>query len=172
MTSRFHCLTRTAAAAAAVTVSLTLAGAAAASAAPTAPLQASAAAPATHTVTVGSNPIDVAISKSLGRAFVVNDGSVSVVSLLTHRQLDEFSTGGNHGQNAIALVRGDTQGYLTNGDTNTVTVVDTETDKVVKHITVGARATDVVKANTKHGQRAYVSYAVSAKLTGIATSSG
>lgn len=153
---------------AAVTVSVVAAGATTASAAPTG----GASARVTRTVGVGSNPIDVAVSNSLGRAFVVNDGSVSVVSLITHRELAEFNTGGYHGQNAIALVRGDAQAYLTNGQQNTVTVVDTETEKVVKHITVGDRATDVVKANTPRGQRAYVSYVTSKKLTGIATSSG
>ena len=138
------------AAAAAVTLPLALTGTA--NAAPVA----AAKAPAVHTVGVGSNPYDVAVSQSLGKAFVVNDGSVSVVSLLTHRELAEFDTDGYHGQNAIALMQGNTQGYITNNVSNTVTVFDTETHQVTKKIAVGYGAVDVVKANTPSGQRAYV----------------
>ncbi len=116
--------------------------------------------PVVRTVTVGSNPYDVAIAQNLGRAFVVNDGSISVVSLLTHRQIDEFGTGEGHDQNHLALVRGNTQGYITDNADNRITVFDTETRKLAGHITVGYGATDVIKANTPKGQRAYVITAV------------
>lgn len=116
--------------------------------------------PAVRTVTVGSNPYDVAIAQNLGQAFVVDDGGISVVSLLTRRQIDEFSTGEGHYQNSIALVRGNTQGYITDNADNRVTVFDTETRALTGHIPVGYGATDVVKANTPKGQRAYVITAV------------
>jgi YVTN family beta-propeller protein len=116
--------------------------------------------PTARTVTVGSNPYDVAIARNLGQAFVVNDGSVSVISLLTHRQIDEFGTGEGHDQNHIALVRSNTKGYITDNADNRVTVIDTETRTVAGHITVGYGATDVIKANTPKGQRAYVITAV------------
>jgi DNA-binding beta-propeller fold protein YncE len=115
---------------------------------------------AVRTVTVGSNPYDVAVAQNLGQAFVVNDGSVSVVSLLTHRQIAEFGTGEGHDQNTIALVRNNTKGYITDNADNRVTVFDTETRKLAGHITVGYGATDVIKANTPNGQRAYVITAV------------
>ena len=116
--------------------------------------------PAVRTVTVGSNPYDVAIAQNLGQAFVVDDGGISVVSLLTHRQIDEFSTGEGHDQNSIALVRGNTQGYITDNADNRVTVFDTETRTLTGHIPVGYGAIDVVKANTPKGQLAYVITAV------------
>ena len=126
------------------------------SSASAAPLSATGSPPATRTITVGSNPYDVAVAQNLGKAFVVNDGSVSVISLVSRRQIATFGTGGYHGQNAIALVRSNTQGYLTNNQTNSVTVIDTETHQVLRQITVGYGAVDVVKANTPQGQRAYV----------------
>ncbi|HYP44035.1 MAG TPA: YncE family protein [Propionibacteriaceae bacterium] len=121
-----------------------------------APPTATTARPNTHTITVGSNPYDVAVAQNLGKAFVVNDGSVSVISLITRRHLGTFGTGGYHGQNSIALVRSNAQAYITNNLRNDVTVVDTETHRVTRHIPVGYGAVDVVKANTPNGQRAYV----------------
>jgi YVTN family beta-propeller protein len=137
----------------------------------TAAADSSAVVPATksRTVGVGSNPYDVAISQNLGKAFVVLDGAVSVVSLLTQRQLDEFSTNGFHGQNSIALVRRETEGYITNYDKDTVVVFDTETHSVKRQIRVGYGAVDVTKANTPAGQRAYVAFDETNRLIGIQT---
>jgi DNA-binding beta-propeller fold protein YncE len=127
-----------------------------AAAAPSARPSSAAKPPATHLVTVGSNPYAVAVSQSLGKAFVVNDGGISVVSLLTHRQLDDFNTEGFHGQNSVALVQRNTQGYITNNLRDDVTIFDTETHTVTGHVKVGYGAVDVVKVNTPKGQRAYV----------------
>jgi DNA-binding beta-propeller fold protein YncE len=55
-----------------------------------------------RTVTVGSNPADIAISGKLSNAYVANDGSVSVLSMVTHRQLAEVKTG-YQDQTAICL---------------------------------------------------------------------
>lgn len=128
--------------------------------------------PPTSTIDVGSNPYDVAVSQSLGKAFVVNDGAVSVLSLLTHRKIAEFSTGGYQGQNAVALVRGNRQGYIANYETSTVAVFDTETHKVVRQIPIGGGAVDVVKANTPRGQRAYLSVLKREQIVGVQTSTG
>ena len=38
-----------------------------------------------RTIAVGSNPYAIAVSDARGEAYVVNDGSVSVISLLSHR---------------------------------------------------------------------------------------
>ncbi|MET0693963.1 MAG: YncE family protein [Propionibacteriaceae bacterium] len=160
------------AAALALTIPTLLTGTAAASPVVTAAKLPSTKAPTTKAVAVGSNPYDIAISQVLGQAFVVNDGSVSVVSLLTHRELAEFNTGGFHGQNAIALMQGNTLGYVTDFNLKTVAVFDTETRKLRQRIPVGVGAVDVVKANTPHGQRAYVALMPSNEVVAISTSTG
>ena len=111
--------------------------------------------PETHTVTVGSNPYGVAVAQNLGRAFVVNDGSVSVLSLVSHRQLAEFDTFGFHGQNSITLAKHDLSGYITNNLKRVLTVIDTEKEKVTKTIRVGDGAIDSVTAQTTRGERVF-----------------
>ena len=64
-----------------------------------------------RTVTVGSNPIDIAISARNSRAYVLNDGSVSVLSTVTNRELAEVGTG-HHDQTAIGLGRNGTRAYI------------------------------------------------------------
>ncbi len=128
--------------------------------------------PPTYTVPVGSNPYDIAISQRRDRAYVVNDGSVSEINLRTHAEVAEYSTGGGEGQNAIALVQHDAQGYITNYQKDTVTVLDTKTRKVVSTITVGAGAVDVVEAQLSGPDRAYVAFDSDSKLVGIDTKTG
>jgi YVTN family beta-propeller protein len=128
--------------------------------------------PVTHSIAVGSNPYAVAISQRLGNAYVVNDGSISVISLTSHKELDEFGTGGFHGQDAIALVRNDSRGYVTNVDSKNLVVFDTGTDQVTGTITVGTGASDVVRAASPAGQVAYVGYTSGRHLTAISTRSG
>jgi YVTN family beta-propeller protein len=127
-----------------------------------------AAAPAVRSVGVGSNPIDVVLSQRLGQAFVLNDGSVSVVSLRTKKELAEYSTGGFHGQNSLALVRYDRKLYITNLNRKDVTVVDTRTQKVIGHIPLGAAGLDVVATRAAIGERAYVALQTPA-VVGIST---
>src|SRR6202034_3943954 len=67
--------------------------------------------PPVKTIAVGSNPIDVVLSQRQSRAYVANDGSVSVLSLTTHRQLAEVGTG-FHDQTALGLVRNGTRAYI------------------------------------------------------------
>ena len=138
-------------------------------------------APKTHTVGVGSNPYAVAIAQNLGKAFVVNGGSISVVSLLTHRELAQFNTSFFQNQSGIALVRNNTKGYITNGAIKTVAVFDTETHKVRSRIRVGYGAVAIVTANTPKGERAYLITSSDAgpgpgkaksELIGIQTSTG
>lgn len=128
--------------------------------------------PLTRTVAVGSKPYDVAISQNLGKAFVVDEGAVSTVSLLTQRVLGKFTTLGVHGQNAIALMRGSTEGYITNYDKDLVVVFDTETEEILRYITVGKGAVDVAKVNTPVGQRAYVAFSNDNKLVSIRPETG
>lgn len=129
-------------------------------------------APRTHLIAVGSNPIDVAISQQLGKAFVVDDGGVTEISLLTQRRLSDFTTEGFHGQSGIALMRGETQAYVTNSESTKVVVFDTETHKILRRVDVGADSSDVTKANTPKGQRAYVALPRANRLVSIQTSTG
>lgn len=125
--------------------------------------------PQTHHVTVGSNPYAVAVAGNLGKAYVVNDGSVSVLSLLSRRRLAEFGTGGFHGQNSITLANGNLRGYITNNMRSLLTVIDTERDKVVKNIEVGYGAVDTASTTTKHGPRVFVTLARPAAPQGTKT---
>ncbi len=124
--------------------------------------------PAVRSIGVGSNPIDVEISPIQGKAFVLNDGSVSVVSLATKKELAEYSTGGLHGQNAMALVRSQRWGYFTNLNRTDVTIFSTLTQKVIGHIPLGAPGYDVVRTRTAVGERAYVALNVP-RVLGIST---
>lgn len=108
-----------------------------------------------HTVTVGSNPAAVAVSLRQSRAFVLNDGSVSVLSLRTHRELAEPKTG-FHDQTAIGLVQGGTRAYIGTFDLGVLKVLNTKTRKIIDRVHVGMGATAVATAGTKAGQFAYV----------------
>jgi YVTN family beta-propeller protein len=123
--------------------------------------------PAVHTITVGSNPIDMVISARQSKGYVANDGSVSVLGLAAHKQLAEVGTG-FHDQTAIGLVRSGTQAYITTFDLNTVKVLSTKSLKITKTITVGAGATDVVAARTRAGEDAYVTLQQSGGSVGAA----
>ena len=113
------------------------------------------ASPRVHTVTVGSNPIDVVLSGRQSRAYVLNDGSVSVLSLQTHSELAEPGTG-FHDQTAIGLVRRSAQAYIGTFDLNVIKVLNTSSLKVTKTVRVGLGATAIVAAWNKTSQFAYV----------------
>lgn len=113
--------------------------------------------PVVRTIAVGSNPSDVEISQRLRQAFVLNDGSISVVSLATKKQIAEFGTATFHRNSNLALVRNDTWGYVTNFGRKDVTVVDLRSQKVNGHILIGAPTTWVTTARTGLGERAFVS---------------
>lgn len=124
--------------------------------------------PAVRTIAVGSNPIDVVISQKRGNAYVANDGSVSVVNLTTHRETAEFGTGNFHGQNAIALARYETQGYIVNLQKPVVTIFDTRSYKVIGHIKLPAAGQDVTTTRAPIGERAYVAL-LNNKILAIST---
>lgn len=124
--------------------------------------------PVVRSVGVGSNPIDVEIAQARGVAYVLNDGSVSVVSLTTKKELAEYSTGGLHGQNALALVRSQRWGYVTNLNRTDVTIFSTVTQNVIGHIPLGAPAFDVVRTRAAVGERAYVALN-NGRVLGIST---
>ena len=123
------------------------------------------AAPKVHTVTVGSNPTDVVLSQRQSRAYVLNDGSVSVLSLKTHRQLAEPGTG-FHDQTALGLVRKGRAAYIGTFDLNVLKVLNTSTLKVTRTVRVGPGATAIVAAGTGAGQFAYVTQLASGGSSG------
>jgi YVTN family beta-propeller protein len=103
-----------------------------------------AAAPTVHTLGVGSNPIDIAISAARAQAYVANDGSVSVVNLRNNTQTAEISTGVNHGQTAIGSFENGFKVYIGDFANNTMVAFNPKTQVVTPNIKVGAGATDIV----------------------------
>jgi DNA-binding beta-propeller fold protein YncE len=99
------------------------------------------------TINVGSNPNAVVISSSQNRAYVANDGSVSVVNLNTHQQTAEISTTVNHGQTAIGLFRGGSKAYIGDFGLNTMVAFNTSTQAVTPGIKVGFGVTDIAGAS-------------------------
>jgi DNA-binding beta-propeller fold protein YncE len=120
-------------------------------------------------VTVGSNPIEIAVAPSRSEAYVLNDGSVSVVSLKTHRQVAEIGTG-FHDQTAIGVVRGGTRAYIGTFDESALKVFDTERRTLVGSLDVGYGATGVAAARTAKGGRAYVSLLTDRSVAVLRTS--
>src|SRR5215468_3546555 len=92
---------------------------------------------AAPTIDVGSNPNAIVISSAQGRAYVANDGSVSVVDLTTHHQVAEISTTVNHGQNAIGLYRAGNKAYIGDFSLNTMVSFNTATQAVKPGIRIG-----------------------------------
>jgi DNA-binding beta-propeller fold protein YncE len=103
-----------------------------------------AAAPTVHTIGVGSNPIDIAISAARSQAYVANDGSVSVVNLKTNTQTAEISTGVNHGQTAIGSFQNGAKVYIGDFANTTMVAFNPKTQAVTPNIKVGGGATDIV----------------------------
>jgi YVTN family beta-propeller protein len=111
--------------------------------------------PKVRTITVGSNPIDVAVSAGRSRGYVLNDGSVSVLNLGTHREVAEPKTG-FHDQTAIGLVQSGRRAYIGTFDLAVLKVLNTKTLKITRRLRVGKGATAIVSARTPAGQFAYV----------------
>jgi DNA-binding beta-propeller fold protein YncE len=129
------------------------------------------AAPSTRptTVTVGSNPLEIAIAPSRSEAYVLNDGSVSVVSLQTHREVAEIGTG-FHDQTAIGLVGGGTRAYIGTFDEPVLKILDTEKRTLVRSVTMGYGATGIASVKTAKGGRAYVSLLTDKSVAVLRTS--
>ena len=125
--------------------------------------------PPVRTIPVGGDPIDIVLSQRQSKAYVVNGGSVSVLSLTSHRQLAEVETGTSD-QTAIGLVRCDSEAYIGTFDENTLKILNTKTLKVTGTIKAGLGATDVVAAQTKRGEFAYVTLLTDSAVAVVNTS--
>jgi DNA-binding beta-propeller fold protein YncE len=121
------------------------------------------------TIKVGSEPSGIVISPTQSTAYVANSDSVSVVSLVTHRQLAEVGTGATD-QIAIGLVRGGGEAYVPAFHSRSLTVFDTTSLKVTGSVKVGLGATEVVSAQTSSGEYAYVPTLTSEHVAVIRTS--
>jgi DNA-binding beta-propeller fold protein YncE len=99
------------------------------------------------TISVGSNPNAIVISSAQARAYVANDGSVSVVNLTTHMQTAEVSTTVNHGQTAIGLYRHGAKVYVGDFALGTMVSFNTRTQAVKPGIRVGRGVTDMAAAS-------------------------
>lgn len=120
------------------------------------------------TIGVGSSPIDVVTSSALGQAFVLNDGSLSIIDLDTRTQIDEVGTGFQD-QVAIELVQGDTEAYIATFDLDYLTVFDTTSRTVSGGVVVGTSATGITTADTPGGEFAYVSLAQGTEVVVVDT---
>ena len=101
----------------------------------------------------GHEPLPTAISQARGEAFVVNAGTVSVVSLRTHRQVAQIPTWNGYQQVAIDLGLNSTRAYVGAPDSPYLTVLDTRTLKVVARPLVGNGTVAIAKGNPSFGQR-------------------
>jgi DNA-binding beta-propeller fold protein YncE len=99
------------------------------------------------TIAVGSNPNAIVVSSAQSRAYVANDGSVSVVNLNTHLQTAEISTTVNHGQTAIGLYRHGTKAYIGDFALGTMVSFNTRTHAVKPGIPVGRGVSDMAAAS-------------------------
>lgn len=99
------------------------------------------------TIGVGSNPNAVAIAANQSRAYVANDGSVSVINTNTHTQLSETSTTVNHGQTAIGVFRTGSKVYVGDFALNTMVSFNPSTLAVKPGIRIGLGATDMAGAS-------------------------
>lgn len=110
----------------------------------------------TPTIGVGSNPIDVAVSEWNGEAYVLNDGSVSVIDLATHQQVAEVGTGESQNQDSLALGRRDSRAYITNPQLPYVLAWNTKKRRNADQVTIGVGGTSVAVGGRGQAQRAYV----------------
>jgi DNA-binding beta-propeller fold protein YncE len=125
------------------------------------------------TIQVGSNPVDVVISQNRSEAYVLEDGSLSVVSLLTNRSVADIGTTPGPfpvDQSAIGLVRNNTRAYIGLFPREKMKVFDTETRKVTRVVNIGLGATAVTAAVADGVQYAFISLLTDKSLAVVRTS--
>ena len=88
--------------------------------------------------------------RSKTEAYVLNDGSVSVINLKTKKQVAEVGTGFQD-QTAIGVTNSGNRAYIGTFDENQVKVFNTNTRKVMDTVQVGYGASGITRANTGQG---------------------
>jgi YVTN family beta-propeller protein len=106
------------------------------------------------TVTVGPNPLEVAVTPNGLYAYATNytSGTVSVISTATNTVVATITVGTN--PQDVAVTPNGLYAYVANNGTGTVSVISTATNTVVATITVGTNPLGV--AVTPNGLYAYV----------------
>ena len=108
-------------------------------------------------IPVRTNPYQVAVSRRLQEAFVVNRGSVSVVRLGSSRAVATIPSGHGAQQVTIALQCGGSRAYVGAPDSPYLSVVDTAHRKVLdNNVLVGNGTVAIATARTSAGPRAYL----------------
>jgi DNA-binding beta-propeller fold protein YncE len=107
------------------------------------------------TITVGSNPIDIAYDHGSHTAYVANDGSVSAVDTKTNTETAEYKTG-FQGQSSIAIAQGGQQLLVGTTQSRRLKVASPTQQKVVDRVRIGRGATAISVARSGNRQRAYV----------------
>ena len=114
-------------------------------------------APVVKQIPVRTNPYQVAVSRRLQEAFVVNRGSVSVVRVGSGRTVATIPSGHGEQQVAIALGSGGSRAYVGAPDSPYLSVVDTAHRTVVdNNVLVGNGTVAIATARTSAGPRAYL----------------
>ena len=122
----------------------------------------------TATVTVGTQPIGVAITPNGAYAYVANNASntVSVIDTSTNAVTATVTVGTS--PPGVAITPNGSYAYVTNESSGTVSVIDTSTNAVTATVTVGTDPWGV--AITPNGSYAYVCNEGSASVSVIDTS--
>jgi YVTN family beta-propeller protein len=114
-----------------------------------------------HTVKVGENPLGVAVSPNGGEIYVADaaDAKVPVVATKTRKVVATITMpGGDLAKtfkvvrtvkvgklpDGVAVNRGGTAAYVTNECSNSISIIDTATDKVVKSVAISGNPSSIV----------------------------
>ena len=113
------------------------------------------------------------MSQNRSETYVLEDGSLSVVSLLTKRRVADIGTTPGPfpvDQTAIGLVRNNTRAYIGLFPREKMKVFDTETRKVTRVVNIGLGATAVTAAVADGVQYAFISLLTDQSLAVVRTS--
>jgi len=124
------------------------------------------------TIPVGEQPLSVAVSNKQGKAFVVNEGSVSVIDLDTNKVTATIDSSANGDpQSGITLARGGTRAYVGAYDSPYMSVINTVTGDVIDDsVVVGNGTVQMATAQGSNGQRLFLAQTQESRVAVIPTS--
>jgi YVTN family beta-propeller protein len=119
-------------------------------------------------IPVGTDPVEVAVSRNGEKVYVTNQGSnsVSVINTDTNKVVDTIPLGSSK-PGGVAFAPYGHFAYMANQNENTVSVIDTITNKVIDTIKVGT--TPLLIAFSPHRHLAYVTNSGSNSVSVIDT---
>jgi len=126
----------------------------------------------TTTITVGAKPLAVAVSHKVGKAFVANEASVSVIDLATNQVTATIPSSANgEAQSAITLARGGTRAYVGASGSPYMSVINTVTGNVIDDsVVVGSGTSQMATAQGPDGQRLFLAQTQASRVAVIPTS--